>query len=850
MKINGIPISLFRHNMFNPISFISSNADNLALIKCYIDFETVLGRNGLYVYVKDKKYIRFRYSIVSIDGDSVAQFKLAGSNSNTSNCPCLMNCYKKRYNHKISQLCPVNSHISPSKECTSVIPITIQAGNGDGILSLCNSIAMMMKFGDESIRDRIIDIVGNRDLIMQVNTEKLMSIIDVLGLSRVFMWMPTFINEDYNTLAFYDDLKEALQFITDDRLKKLMKKRNVNINTVRYKNVHDHRSICEGNNTKENCSKVLLGFDGMLKDKKKEAIYPVSNIYGCSGYSYVIDCCHLFSLFLDWSCDVVVKLTDSNTNYDEFYKDLLEVYFDNDDLLKTIKKQTFFDSSILLNAQKRITDILTINGNKLKWLHPNILDESNCEKRRISSFQNQNLPYMKLTSYQKMIFLLCLFESIFIDSLYHPIIMSIVMIIRCMSYLYCFHNTKIANIHLTDTRLRFHLSNLSSIVPPALLTPTIHRISHLATSLLASGSLKNHDNLRSEAQNAVCKKMVSNLNNSAVTTVNNRVICYTYCKLHEDIKDHVNVKEFNSINDENNELSQLLSSLPLESIILHCYLDDLLFKNTGDPAKTTIIDLIPSFGIDYSDSENQNILNESLLQKLQCIELERQDFTVNIEKHHYKTIKITTSGKTDIKYYISMNDDVIKQKYLNIPSLDQPIISSNNNISDGIGYLLNRDDSICCYVIDRYIMAKVNGKKYPIAIGYPLREEYIFPQKSKHHTTIAKEFSTERIALISLNRLVVNKSLLSPSIKQDCCELSLLKLYLNQFNSTILVSMPESQPLHNLRPRQKENDNQQLSEEAKRIINEKNKQIDQLNRLLLKREREIEELKKRIDQLS
>lgn len=197
-----------------------------------------------------------------------------------------------------------------------------------------------------------------------------------------------------------------------------------------------------------------------------------------------------------------------------------------------------------------------------------------------------------------------------------------------------------------------------------------------------------------------------------------------------------------------------------------------------------------------------------------------------------------------------MNDDVIKQKYLNIPSLDQPIISSNNNISDGIGYLLNRDDSICCYVIDRYIMAKVNGKKYPIAIGYPLREEYIFPQKSKHHTTIAKEFSTERIALISLNRLVVNKSLLSPSIKQDCCELSLLKLYLNQFNSTILVSMPESQPLHNLRPRQKENDNQQLSEEAKRIINEKNKQIDQLNRLLLKREREIEELKKRIDQLS
>ena len=131
-----------------------------------------------------------------------------------------------------------------------------------------------------------------------------------------------------------------------------------------------------------------------------------------------------------------------------------------------------------------------------------------------------------------------------------------------------------------------------------------------------------------------------------------------------------------------------------------------------------------------------------------------------------------------------------------------------------------------------------------------LREEYIFPQKSKHHTTIAKEFSTERTALISLNRLVVNKSLLSPSIKQDCCELSLLKLYLNQFNSTILVSMPESQPLHNLRPRQKENDNQQLSEEAKRIINEKNKQIDQLNRLLLKREREIEELKKRIDQLS
>lgn len=108
IKINDIPVSLFRNDIFNPISFISSSADSMSLLKCFVDFETVLGRHGLYIHISGNNYIRLRYSIEAVDGDSVAQFKMLGIGSNTCHCPCFFGCYKKRYNIKMSSFSTVN----------------------------------------------------------------------------------------------------------------------------------------------------------------------------------------------------------------------------------------------------------------------------------------------------------------------------------------------------------------------------------------------------------------------------------------------------------------------------------------------------------------------------------------------------------------------------------------------------------------------------------------------------------------------------------------------------------------------------------------------------------------------
>lgn len=234
MKISGIPTELYRSCIFSPICFISSGFDYDTIIQTYVNFESVMGRNGLYLRVKNNDFAHLRYSIEAVDGDTVAQFKMEGIGSNTSNCPCFLDCYRKRFNTYMLSLCPVHSMIAPPCITDSTIPITILPENNRGISSLCSTISMMMKYGNNNIEEQIRNIIGleNSEYISKAN--HLMSIIKKLGFSRSFTWMPNFINEEYNTLQLFNELVDGLSNLGNDTIISVINKIEASLKKKQY----------------------------------------------------------------------------------------------------------------------------------------------------------------------------------------------------------------------------------------------------------------------------------------------------------------------------------------------------------------------------------------------------------------------------------------------------------------------------------------------------------------------------------------------------------------------------------------------------------------------------------------
>lgn len=513
-------------------------------------------------------------------------------------------------------------------------------------------------------------------------------------------------------------------------------------------------------------------------------IHPLQNINISNGSKYIIDVMHLFSLFTGWIFDLVRDFTISSKDSDEFYMKNINGYFDNikekTEKLAEIKSSIMFTENIIKNAEKRLKEIIMINDKKLPWLNENLLKKNKNNSYKISSFKGENTSIDNLPCYDKLTLLLSIVESLFIDSLYHPVIYSIIQVIRCLSTLYSFHDSDISEVYITNYRLCFYLDRITSMIPPKKLTPTIHRLSHVFSSLLCSGSLKIHDNFKMESQFIIGKNMMENLNSNPVTTVNNRIQTYTLCKIVMGVDDHTPfICRPNEIY-ENDHFNTILENVPLDMIILHCYLDDYLYMESGDSTRLTVLDVVPSFGNDYNTSEDKNRFSNSLKSILDHIGKTERNFKVTWQKILYKSIKIQYNKKNTQKY-TSMSITVINQQQIIMHSLKDPIPSVKYpDYNKGLGYTLLANNTIQCFVIICYIIASVNDVNYSVAVCIPLDTEDVFLQSSHHRVTVKQQFNCDRVAFVSLNRLHVNESLISPSIKPDCFELMLLTLYLNQ----------------------------------------------------------------------
>ena len=786
IKISGMPTDLFREYVYSPICFVFSGYDFATVIKTYVDFESTMGKNGLYLRVNKNEFVHLRYSIEAVDGDTVAQFKMERAGGNNSNCPCFLDCYRKRLNSIMFSLFPVHSVIAPPSATITTIPVTVLPENDEGVASLCNTISMMIKFGSPDIENYVYSIIGNENSGYIAKANNLMKIIKKLSFSEAFAWMPSFLNENYNSIKIISELTERFSYLDNGCITSVLNSITETRNNTIYMK-RDHRLLLDYKSPRERLAYQLVGYDCMENNNPISKIHPLQNLCICDGKKYIIDVMHLYALFLEWIVDLIRDFTVSSKEYDEFYKKTIKGFFkvetDQERLkerLEEIKSTTFLSDRVFKSAEKRLKEIIWINGKKLSWLNEKLLEKNRHNSKRIYSFQGEKSSVDNLSCHDKLILLLCILESLLIDSLGHPIIYSIVQIIRCLSTLYAFHNSDIQGMFLTNYRLCFYLDRITSVIPPKRLTPTIHRLSHVFSSLICSGNLKFHDNFRMENQFQFCKKMMGSLNSNPVVTVNNRLLTFTYCNVISEVDNHKPLHSKPVRTRINNPVQSILDSVPLDLIILHCYLDDLLYLESDDSTNQSIIDTVHSFGMDFDGSEDERTFSLSLKHLLSLFGKTENDFKLERQLLLYKLIRLV-SDDTGTVTYSSMDDSVINQQQITMHTLKEPIPSREYpDYNSGLGYTLLADNSIQCYVVVGYLKAKVNGDDYPVAVCFPLDAESTFLQMSYHRITVKKKFRCDRVAFLSLNRLHVNESLISPSIKSDCFELMLLTLYLTQ----------------------------------------------------------------------
>lgn len=163
-------------------------------------------------------------------------------------------------------------------------------------------------------------------------------------------------------------------------------------------------------------------------------------------------------------------------------------------------------------------------------------------------------------------------------------------------------------------------------------------------------------------------------------------------------------------------------------------------------------------------------------------------------------IDLTRDFKPSNQKYNDFYKDIINGYFGNVENSMEILseLKSSTMLYDNI--MINAEKRLKeIIVVVGYINAVINGDNYSVAVCLPLETEKTFIQESKHRVTVKKKFSSDRIAFLSLNRLHVDESLISPSIRPDCFELMLLTLYLNQSKGVHGIKRYNNRPRYNLR---------------------------------------------------
>ena len=842
-KINGINFSDYSNSHFFP-PFCNVKKEHLsAVFSTIVKFEVLLGRHGFYVKTGDISFAHIQYSIESIDGDVPAQFFMSGRPGGASSgCPCIFGCYMKNFSPYLMSFLPLLSElgINPTNIKLSVISLSNDSSN---LLSYFSSLSMMLRYSDNSI-EKLISKYSTK--ITENQKKELMcmeSIAKAMNFSKLFSWMLPFESDLFNCLSLKDFLYRCLIRLSEKNkkiLEKGLKARNTNMYLIK-----DYlSSFLNDNNCLDKIIHSFISYDALAEPAK-----PINNLDQLSILSipeyqrFCLDLMHLLANFLDWIIDLLFGFSMKNETYDQFFIDILSMYFDDISELEQIKRDLSFPDCIIENAVKRIKEIRKLNQGCPSWLNENIFSKADNNTSTKVNLKSDSIEYYSMKSHDKILLLLSLFEVIFIDSISHPILFSLCIIIRCISYLYNFNNGVISDLLICKNRLNFYLNVLLSYLPPSINMNSIHRLSHLGECVELFGVLKIHENLKMEKQFSSMRLMTRNSNNKQRVTVNNRLITAYMSSFARkvinrnkpprlyyfiDYKNVLQLKDDRPFYYDLFKNGNRFKSLLNEKIILHSYLDDMCFQKCDCLSFTTVCDIVLSNGIDMST------IDASLQRALDELNMNSNNLSVEITNGIYTQMRYYDMHVKSEVTLKAMKECILQEGRFYLPSLLSNERVLDGNLNEGFAVMIDKKQHVVVCVVLGFVKTVVKGCLYPLALCCPLNDVSTSSQSSQHVVTVSSVFNMSNLLLLSLNRLYFDNYIISRSIYQDTFNVSILKITIGQYHQSfnnILTSISRC-------------------EVDRKILNEKTKikilkqRIQRLNKCIRKSEEKIKHLEK------
>ena len=786
-KINGIHSSDYNNFLFCPPLAILESEEFRDVFSYLVECEVIMGRHGFYVQESKSTFIHVRFVIESIDGDILAQYQMEGRpGGNSSYCSCFQECYSK--NNCLYTRCFVNnqSQLIDSSFNYKVPVITYPCSNSS-LLPFFSSISMLCKYDNNGVDNLLSGVECTNEQKKEIQDMETIS--RKIGFQRCFFWVPCYVNDKFNDIYLASIIASVLNNPLLKSKNHILSLFSNPVDKTGFYLIQDHTESIRILNMPDlqRIFKFIIGFNGLVESPVNN-LSQLSIIAVPSDMSKAIDFMHFISNLVKQFLKILnVMRVNSMKSFRDFYERILYFSFDDGSDVFTQMKTLFLPKTVFQFAEKRMEEIRRMNSNVPNWFHDNILSFIQTDKIHVKSHEPSSIN--SLNCHDQIIFFLCFFEVIFIDSMNFPLIFCMAQISRCLSYLYGFNNGKITDLNDCSIKLYFYANQLMNLLPPSLINPTLHRLCHLADCIKNTGFAKFHDNFRNETLLGVITSVTQHVNSKVSVAANNKLYAFYHSRLGHDDTYYSNEFIYDVIdNDDVFGLRYILDSAPLKELVLHSYLDDMyLQKNDSDYYKS-LCDIMPSFGMSTSFGDVIDSLNAFLMKQDKTI----NNFNVTVDQNIYKELKINLTGinskkKESISFSaFSFPDD----NQLHIPIITEQLNVDNlQELGKNIAVTVDCNLRIRCYLIYGILSTKVNNEDYPLAICIPLNEEHSLCQQSRHFILLSAKINIDNITLISFNRLNVNHCVIARSLYHNTFYVCIPSLFTGQNNMKFRVGL-------------------------------------------------------------
>lgn len=254
--------------------------------------------------------------------------------------------------------------------------------------------------------------------------------------------------------------------------------------------------------------------------------------------------------------------------FKQFFLPMVHLFCGDEQTLK-LNPDTMYEipNWVMEYARKRLRE-LTQSHNHPSWLSVDLCTESFFKAAR---------------NYDDILFVLCLFDYVFQDSMMIPFVYCVKQCFDCMSYLYsCVNDLEEAS--RVQSILDIFLDLLQGITYPQFTNPSIHNSKHYWQSIARAGPMDENDCFYNERSLILAKQKRTSGSNPSITKMK-RSIKLEYCS----ILRHVLQKLGDSLTLPENGSSQDMSTEVINAT-RNNFCDDMLFFTDDKAPRPTFID--------------------------------------------------------------------------------------------------------------------------------------------------------------------------------------------------------------------------------------------------------------------